>query len=66
MKVVLTRDWMGRRRGEEMNLVDQLANQLLERGTAKMADPGNCDHKEHKPFRKREKNRMVKHSPVEK
>lgn len=66
MKVVLTREWMGRKRGDELNIVDQQANQLIERGTAKPANPENNGHKERIPFRKKAKNRMMKESPVEK
>ncbi len=62
MKIVLLRDWMGRSKGSEINLVDQQARALIERGTAKSSDIEN-----HVPFhRKYGRNRMMTESPVEK
>ena len=61
MKVILKRDWMGREKGDELNLIDQVANHLIERGTAKLPED------EHKTsFRGKRKHRMMTESPVEK
>ncbi len=61
MKVILTREWMGRGKGDEVNLIDQVANQLIERGTAKLPE-----NERKTTFRGKRKHRMMKESPVEK
>ena len=61
MKIILKHDWMGSKKGAELNLDIQMAATLIDRGTAKSAEA-----EEHRSFRKKSKNRMVKHSPVEK
>ncbi len=61
MKIVLKHDWMGHKKGAEVNLAIQIATTLIERGTAKSAET-----EEHQSFRKKSRNRMVNHSPVEK
>ncbi|MDO8716405.1 MAG: hypothetical protein Q7J73_06310 [Dehalococcoidales bacterium] len=58
MKVILKREWMGRTKGTELDLVDQIANDLIRRGTAKPAETAG--------FRETFEDRQVKHSPVEK
>ncbi len=61
MKVVLLMEWMGRRKGSTVNLVDGMARELIERGTAKSEET-----EKHQSFRKKSKNRMMMSSPVEK
>ena len=55
MKVILTREWMNRTKGTELNLESNQAEALIQRGTAKAAS-----------FRDEIQDRQVKSSPVEK
>lgn len=55
MKVILLRDWMGRTKGTEMNIVDQQAHAMIQRGTARAID-----------FKDEILDRQIKESPVEK
>ena len=60
MKIILKREWMGRTPGTELNLVDQVANDLIARGTAKPAAI------ERESYREKIKDRQITESPVEK
>jgi hypothetical protein len=58
VKVILIREWMGRTKGTELNLVETVAEDLIRRGTAKPL--------RHPSFRDDIADRQQKASPVEK